>query len=130
MIEGIFEEIMNEDNKKTRVSIIDAKGEEIPIKGTMSFIKIDTRHGQIRIHATNDGGIQVSSPEGELDYLGMTNNKIYIGFVVEPPVVRTVGNPINSTFKGTDPIWDERRKMKHGDEDKELGIKGIDWVMD
>lgn len=129
MVKDIFEEIMNEDRKKTRVSIIDATGEEIPVKGTMSFIKIDTRHGQIRIHATNDGGIQVSSPEGELAY-GESNKNIYVNFVVEQPVVRAVGNPMTSDYLGIHPIWDERRKMKTGDVDKELGIKGIDWVMD
>lgn len=129
MVEEIFAEIMNQEGKKTRVQIIDTKGEEIPVKGTMSFIKIDTRHGQIRIHATNDGGIQVSSPEGEL-IAGESNRNIYINFVVEQPVVRAVGSPMFSDYLGIHPIWDERRKMKNGDRDKELGIKGVDWVMD
>lgn len=128
MSANIFEKLF--DEKKTRIKVIDAKGEEIPINGTMSFIAIDTRHGQIRIHATSNGGIQLSSPEGELSYDGTTNNKMCISFVVEPPVVRTVGKPITSSRPGNHPIWDKRRVMKNGEVDDELGIKGVDWVMD
>lgn len=81
-------------------------------------------YGDIHIHTS--ARIALEPVDGREHILHtITASQSSIVSRVEPAT-----DDIKSSYPKDAPIWELRRRMVPGDVDPELGIKGIDWVID